>query len=75
MKHYTFWERVKLAYYAFKYAKKMPFKLVTGTEFETTGRLPPSTLEALGVQLWISAIDESGKTTRSAINPFSAFGR
>ena len=72
---YTIWDRLKLAYYAFMYADKMPFKLVKGTEFETTGRLPPSTLEALGVRLWLTAIDENGKETRTAINPFSVFGR
>ena len=74
MKKISFWSRVKLAWYTYKNANRMPFKLVTGIEFETTGSLPPSSLETLGVKLWFSSINESGKKDTFAINPFCAFG-
>lgn len=68
---YSFWDRVKLGYQAFKIAKRMPFKLVTGTEVEMSGGIRPSDLEGAGVMMWINYVDEDGISRKVKINPFS----
>lgn len=68
----TLIQRVKFAYQAFKHAKKLPFKLVTGTEMESSG-ISPSELSTLPVKLWLCVIDENGKKGRYLIKPFSLF--
>jgi len=71
-RQFTWWERVKLGYYAYKHAKYLPFKLVTGTEWECRS-IKPSELEALQVRFAMNVIDENGKKDQYTINPFQVF--
>ena len=64
---------MKLGYYAYKNAHKLPFKLVTGTTWECEG-VRPSDLERLPVSFGLIAIDEKGKKDEYWIKPFKVFG-